>query len=47
MSRRLQVSLRVDCRFTKDVLNGDDTTEMRVQLREVLADAAGKEYRDE
>lgn len=41
------VSVRVDCRFTKDILNGDDATEMRVTLKEVLADAAGKDYKDD
>jgi hypothetical protein len=39
--------MRVECRFVKDVLNGDDATEMRVFLREMLADTAGKEYREE
>ena len=43
----LQLSMRVECRFVKDVLNGDDATEMRVFLREMLADTAGKEYREE
>jgi len=43
----LQVSVRVDCRFVKDSLNGDDTTELRVSLKEVLADAAGKDYKEE
>jgi hypothetical protein len=37
----------VDCRFVKDSLNGDDTTELRVSLKEVLADAAGKDYKEE
>ena len=39
--------MRVEARFIKDVLNGDDTTELRVTLKDVLSDAAGKEYRDE
>jgi hypothetical protein len=39
--------VRVDCRFVKDSLNGDDTTELRVSLKEVLADAAGKDYKEE
>lgn len=43
----LQLSMRVQARFVKDVLNGDDTTEMRVTLEEVLAESAGKDYRDE
>ena len=32
--------MRTTVEFKKDVLNGDDTTEMRVTLLEVLADAA-------
>ncbi len=43
----LQLSMRVDCRFIKDVLTGDDATEIRVQLKEVLADAAGRDYRED
>ena len=31
----------------KDVLNGDETTEIRVSLREVLSDATNRDYRDE
>ena len=41
------VSVRVDARFVRDVLNGDDATEIRVTLKEVLADTAGQEYQDE
>ena len=41
------LSMRVDAVFVKDVLNGDDGTEMRVTLREVLADVAGRDYRDD
>ncbi len=41
------VGVRVLCRFAKDVLNGDDATEIRVTLKDVLADAAGKDYKDE
>jgi hypothetical protein len=39
--------MRVECRFIKDALNGDDATEIRVNLKEVLSDAAGRDYRDE
>ena len=42
-----QLSMRVDCKFMKDVLNGDETTEIRVSLREVLSDATNRDYRDE
>ena len=41
------VSVRVDCRFIRDVLNGDDTTEMRVTVKEVMADVAGSDYKDD
>ena len=42
-----QISMRVDVKFVKDMLNGDDATEIRVSLREVLSAAAGGEYHDE
>ena len=41
------VSLRVTCTFTKDALNGDDATEIRVALQEVLQEGAGQAYDDE
>ena len=41
------VSLRVTCTFVKDVLAGDDVTEIRVSLTEVLGEGAGKAYEDE
>ena len=41
------VSVRAEARFIKDVLNGDDATEIRVQLKEVLAESAGADYEDE
>jgi hypothetical protein len=37
--------MRVECRFIKDVLNGDDATEIRVNLKEVLAE--GTDYRED
>lgn len=42
-----QVNLRVECTFTKDVLQGDDVNEIRVELKEVLVDGAGDEYKEE
>ena len=42
---RVQLSMRVECRFIKDVLNGDDATEIRVNLKEVLAE--GTDYRED
>lgn len=41
------VSLKVSCTFVKDVLAGDDATEIRVVLLEVLGEGAGKAYEDE
>ena len=41
----VQLSMRVECRFIKDVLNGDDATEIRVNLKEVLAE--GTNYRED
>lgn len=41
------VSLRVSCNFVKDVLAGDDCTEIKVTLQEVLGEGAGAQYRDE
>jgi len=41
------VSLKVSCTFVKDALAGDDATEIRVVLLEVLGEGAGKAYEDE
>ena len=40
------VSLRVSCAFVKDALAGDDCTEIRVTLLEVLGEGAGASYSD-
>lgn len=42
-----QVNLRVECRLIRDVLKGDDVNEIRVELKEVVADGAGDEYKEE
>jgi hypothetical protein len=42
-----QVNLRVECKFVKDVLQGDDMNEIRVELKEVLMDGAGDDYKEE
>lgn len=42
-----QVNLKVDCKFVKDVLKGDDTNEIVVYLKEVLQDGAGDDYKEE
>ena len=40
------VQMRVNVRVGKDALKGDDATELRVELLEVLEDQAGEEYDD-
>jgi hypothetical protein len=42
-----QVNLKVDCNFVRDILRGDDANEIRVVLKEVLADGAGDDYQEE
>ncbi len=41
------LSMRVECHFAKDALVGDDMTEIRVALKEILGEGAGKDYRDD
>eukprot|EP00753_Platysulcus_tardus_P019683 PLAT7424.1.p2 GENE.PLAT7424.1~~PLAT7424.1.p2 ORF type:complete len:188 (+),score=71.82 PLAT7424.1:34-597(+) len=41
------INLRVECSFVRDLLRGDEVTEIRVDLKEVLEDAAGEEYKEE
>lgn len=41
------VSLKVTCAFVKDALAGDDSTEIRVALVEVLGEGAGAAYEDD
>lgn len=42
-----QVNLKVECEFVRDVLKGDDVNEIRVELKEVMADGAGEDYHEE
>ena len=42
-----QVNMKVECDFVRDVLKGDEATEIRVELKEVLADGAGEDYHEE
>ncbi|KAL9180209.1 hypothetical protein ACHAXT_008179 [Thalassiosira profunda] len=42
-----QVNLKVDCNIVRDTLKGDDMNEIRVELKEVLADGAGDDYKEE
>ena len=32
------LNMKVNCFFTKDILNGDNTTEIRVELKEIVQD---------
>lgn len=42
-----QVNLKVECDFVRDVLRGDEVNEIRVELKEVLAEGAGEDYHEE
>lgn len=42
-----QVNLKVNCTFVKDMLKGDDVNEIKVELKEVLMDGAGDDYKEE
>ena len=42
-----QLNMKVDCRFVRDILCGDDLSEMRVELKEVIVDGAGDDYQEE
>ena len=42
-----QVNLKVECNIVRDTLKGDDVNEIRVELKEVIADGAGDDYKEE
>lgn len=42
-----QVNLKVECNIVRDTLKGDDVNEIRVDLKEVIADGAGDDYKEE
>ena len=42
-----QVNLKVECNIVRDTLKGDDLDEIRVELKEVIADGAGDDYKEE
>ncbi|KAK1745651.1 trafficking protein particle complex subunit 3 [Skeletonema marinoi] len=42
-----QVNLKVECSIVRDTLKGDEVNEIRVDLKEVLADGAGDDYKEE
>lgn len=42
-----QVNLKVECEFVRDMLQGDDVNEIKVEVKEVIADGAGEDYQEE
>lgn len=40
------VQLQVDCRFVKDILKGDDTTELRVEFKGMVKNVMSDEYKE-
>lgn len=42
-----QVNLKVECSIVRDTLKGDELDEIRVELKEVIADGAGDDYKEE
>lgn len=42
-----QVNMKVTCDFVRDVLRGDEVNEIRVELKEILIEGAGEDYKDE
>ncbi len=41
-----QIKYRVECRFVKDTLKGDDVNEIRVELKQMVEETFGDEYND-
>jgi len=41
------VNLKVECSIVRDTLKGDEVNEIRVELKEILADGAGDDYKEE
>lgn len=41
------LNMRVECSMVKSTLRGDDVNEIKVQLKEVIAEGAGEEYQQE
>lgn len=40
------VQLQVECKFVKDVLKGDDSTELRVELKGTVRNVMSEEYKE-
>ncbi|KAF0699597.1 Aste57867_9848 [Aphanomyces stellatus] len=41
------VQMRVEAKFTKDILQGDDVTEIRLELKGMIEEAMGDEYKED
>lgn len=41
------LNYKVDCKFEKSPLRGDELHEIKVELKQVIADGAGEEYQEE
>jgi len=41
-----QIKYRVECRFVKDTLKGDDVNEIRVELKQMVEESFGDDYND-
>jgi len=42
-----QVSMKVECDFVKDILRGHDMNEIKIELKEIIMDGAGDDYKEE
>ena len=40
------IKYRVECRFVKDTLKGDEVNEIRVELKQMVEESFGEEYND-
>ena len=40
------VQLQVDCRFVKDVLRGDDVSELRVEFKGLVKNVMSDEFKE-
>ncbi|CAM9126327.1 unnamed protein product [Heterosigma akashiwo] len=40
------IQIRVECRIVRDSLRGDDVDEIRVELKEILQDVTGEDYKE-
>lgn len=40
------VQLQVDCQYVRDVLKGDETSEIRIELKGIVKHAMSDEYKE-